>query len=99
MAVGTILFIVVTHEERLVLFGVDFFPGMTAHTERINLCPRIHYVRRCTVSTRGPGFISDMFVGFPVTMRAAHIHPCMSDGDILIHVVDVADEAAAVVGH
>ncbi len=51
VAVGTIFFFDGVREERLVLFGVDFVPGMTAHTERIDLCPRIHYVRCCTVST------------------------------------------------
>ena len=37
VAVGTIFFLDGAGEERLVLFGVDFVPGMTAHTERINL--------------------------------------------------------------
>ena len=37
VAISTILFLGSVGKERLVLFGVDFVLGVTAHTERINL--------------------------------------------------------------
>ncbi len=40
-----------------------------------------------------------MFVAVAVAIRAADVHPCMSDGDILLHIVDVANKAAAIVSH
>ncbi len=84
-------------KKRLVLFGVDLVLRMTAHTERIDLRPGIHNLRRSAVAARGPGFVGDVLIRFTMATCTTHIGACMSDGDILLHVVYMTDEAAAVI--
>jgi len=99
MAICTDLFLGNVGKEGFVLLGVDFVFWVAAHTERINLCPGIHYIGRGTVSAGGPGFVGDVVIALAVAVRTAHIGPCMGYGDILLNVVKMTDETAAVIGH
>lgn len=99
VAIGTDLFLGSVSKEWFVLLSVDFVLRVTAHTERINLWSGIHYIGRCAVSTRGPGFVGNMFVTLSVAVSAADIGPCMSYGDVLLHVVHMTYEAATVISY
>jgi len=99
VAIGTIFFLAGAGEERFVLLGVDLTGGMTAHTERINLRPRIHNARRRAVFTPGPGFVGNVRITVTVAIRAANIGPCVDNGDILLHIVHMANVAATVISY
>ena len=97
MAIGTVFFFGTGGKERLVLFGVDLVLGVTTHAERIDFQPGIHNVRRCAVAARGPGFVGNVLVRLAMATRASDIGTRMSYGNILLHVVYVTDETAAVI--
>ena len=85
-------------KEGFVLVGFELVFCMAIHTERIYLLPGIHNVRRSAVAARGPGFVGNVLVGLAVTACAADIGPRMEGGNVLLHVIYMTDEAAAIVG-
>jgi len=99
VAIGAISLLTGAGKERFVLLGVDLVLRVTAHTERINLWPGIHNIGRGTVPARGPGFISNVGITLAVAVRAADIGPCMDNGNILLHVVNMTNETATVIGY
>ena len=98
VAIDAMFFFDRISEKRFVLLSVDFILRVTAHAERINLRPTIHNTRRRAVTAPGPGFIGNVGVTVAVAVRATDVGPRMDNGDILLHVVHVANEAATVIG-
>jgi hypothetical protein len=84
-------------KKNLVLFRVDFVFGVTGHAGRVNLCPWVHNIGRRATAARGPGFIGNMGVTFAVAILAADVRSGMTGGKGLVHVVNVANEAATVI--
>jgi len=85
-------------EEMLMLVGVDFVFGVTAHAELVDFRRRIHNIWRCAVAAGSPGFVGNVLVGLAVTNRAADIGPGVDNSNIFLHIIYVTNEAAAVVG-
>jgi hypothetical protein len=97
VAIGADLLLVSLGKKRFVLLSIDFVLLVTAHTKWINLWTRIHYIGRSTVTTRCPRFIGNMFITLAVAVSAAHIGACVSYGDILLHIIYMADETATII--
>ena len=99
MAIGTVFLLDDAGEERFVLFSFDFFSGVTAHTERINLCPWIHNIWWRAVFTPGPGFVRNVLIALAMAIRAADIGQRVYHSKLLVLVVDVANVATAVISY
>ena len=84
-------------EQRLVIRRVDCASGMARHARRIDPVFGVHDLGRRAIAAGGPGFIGDVRVAVAVASGAADAGMGVSDRDLLVQVVGVADEASAVV--
>lgn len=77
----------------MVLF-YNFISGVTIHAGRIDVCFRIHYVRR-----RDVVFIGAVDIGCAVALLTANTHQFVVKRKLLLVVVDMAHMAAAVIDY